>query len=122
MAFKKEELINQSIEAIKSNEILFIEELVSYLPCSMKTFYNYKLQDLQDIKEQLERNRIMKKIGLREKWYNSENATLQIALYKLLANENEYNRLTNQSNETQSQIAEPPQIIIRLNKTNVIKS
>ena len=113
MAFKKEELINQSIKAIKSNEILFIEELVSYLPCSMKTFYNYKLQDLQDIKEQLERNRILKKIELRNKWYYSENATLQIALYKLLANENEYKRLTNNHNETSSQVIEPIKIVIQ---------
>ncbi len=118
MAFKKEELVSQSIEAIKNNEILFIEELVSYLPCSMKTFYNYKLQDLQVVKEQLEKNRIMKKIELRNKWYNSENATLQITLYKLIANSEEYLRLTNQSIETEKSKVEPPTIIFKLDKTN----
>ena len=118
MAFKKEELINQSVEAIKNNEILFIEELVSYLPCSMKTFYNHKLQNLQVIKEEIEKKRIRKKVEIRKKWSKSKNATLQIALYKLLANENEYNRLTNQSIETEKSKVEPPTIYIKLDKTN----
>jgi hypothetical protein len=114
MAFKKQDLINQSVEVIKQNDIIFIEELISYLPCSSKTFYNYELHNLQSIKEQIEKNRVMKKVELRAKWYKSENATLQIALYKLLATTEEYSKLTNSYSNQQNEFAEPPNIIINL--------
>ena len=65
MAYKKEELIKQSLKAIeKDDNIVFIDEVVSYLPCSERTFYNYKLQELQAIKDALNKNKLRLKAEL----------------------------------------------------------
>jgi len=55
----------------------------------MSTFA--KFEELKDI---LEKNAILKKTQLLNKWSDSNNATLQIALFKLLANEEERKILT----------------------------
>ncbi len=41
MAYKKEDLIKQALQAIKKHKLIFIEEVVSFLPCSKATFYRY---------------------------------------------------------------------------------
>ena len=51
MAYKTEELEKQSLEAIEKYKLFFIDDVVSYLPCSTATFYNHKLEELETIKE-----------------------------------------------------------------------
>ena len=45
------------------------------------------------IKDALKKNRISTKKELRNKWREGENATTQVALYKLLADKDEFQRL-----------------------------
>lgn len=93
MAYNKADLERQALEAIKEHNLMFVTDVPAYLACSIKTFYNKELQELQSIKDALERNRVKVKNGLRAKWYKSENATVQIALYKLIGTEEEAHRL-----------------------------
>lgn len=93
MAYKKSDLEKQALDAIKKHNLMFVGDVVAYLPCSSSTFYNKEMEKLESIKEALEENRIKTKNGLRAKWYKSENATVQIALYKLIGTEDEVDRL-----------------------------
>lgn len=93
MAYSKTKLEKQAIDAITKHKLVFSDEVIAYLPCSQKTYYNYGLHELQSIKGELEKNRIQIKGGLRQKWYKSDNATAQIALYKLIGTEDESDRL-----------------------------
>ena len=47
------------------------------------------------IKEELEKNRVAIKANLRKKWYDSDNATLQIALMKLISTDDERRKISN---------------------------
>lgn len=96
-----DKLVQKCLEIIKEKTILFITDLVAYLPISRATFYNYGLDKLDILKDAIEKNRIVAKQGCRAKWYNSDNATLQIALYKLIATDEERNILSNQPFEKQ---------------------
>lgn len=105
MAYKKEDLYKQAIEAAKDNKKkpIFIEHLVAELPCSKPTFYEYFPVDSNEfnaIKEIIERNRVTIKSSMLRKWYNSNNATLQIGLMKLIATEEEAHRLNGSRQET----------------------
>ena len=66
------------------------------MPFSEKTFYNHKLQELPSIKKALEDSRIQMKVKLRKNWADSKSPALQIALYRLLATEEEFKRLIQQ--------------------------
>jgi len=85
MAYETQEMIDLSIKAIKENDLIFIDEIFAYVPFCEKTFTNHELRELPDIKRAIEDNRIKKKVALRKKWYESDNPTVQIALFKLLA-------------------------------------
>jgi hypothetical protein len=96
MAYKTAELEKQALKVIKEKNLYFIEDVVSYLPCGKTTFYERKLNEANSLKEALEENKINTKVGLRKKWYESDNATVQIALYKLISTDEENDRINSQ--------------------------
>ena len=53
MAYKKEELEAQALEAIKKHMLYFIEDVVSFLPCDKSTFYAKKLHESDAIKREM---------------------------------------------------------------------
>ena len=93
MAYKKAELEAQSLDAIKKHNLVFIEDVVSFLPCSKSTFYEKSLDESDAIKEALEFNKVRLKVNMRRKWYESDNPALQMGLYKLIGTEEEAERL-----------------------------
>ena len=93
MAYSKAELERLSLEIIEEDNAIFISDVIELLPISEKTFYNYKIQEIQAIKKALARNKIKTKSRLRKRWEESEAPATQIALYKILANEKESDAL-----------------------------
>ena len=99
MAYKKEDLIKQSIEAIKNNNLMYQEDIYAFVGFSKQTYYTHNLDKLDVIKKELNDNRIKTKHSLKAKWYKSDNPTVQIALYKLIGTEDEVHRLSGTKTE-----------------------
>ena len=98
MAYKTKELFDEAIKQIKEKKLFFVEYVVGFLPCTKPTFYDHFPIDSDEfnaIKHELENNRIAIKTSMRKKWYDSDNATLQIALMKLIATDDERKRISN---------------------------
>ena len=93
MAYHTEDMIKQSMDAIKKHNLMFIEDIIAYVPFSRQAFYDHNLDKNDTIKDSLNKNKIEVKNGLRAKWYKSDNATTQIALYKLIGTDDEADRL-----------------------------
>ena len=94
MAYDIKELEKQALEAIENDkDIAFIEDVVACLPCGKGAFYDHKLNESNSIKSALEKNKIDGKKYLRNKWKDSENAAVQVALYKLLGSDNDRDKL-----------------------------
>ena len=99
MAYKTEELFNTAIEQIKKNRLIFIEDIIAFLPCRKSTFYEHFPNDSDYYKrmfEELETNRTELKVSMRSKWYKSNSPALQMALMKLIGNQEELRRLSMQ--------------------------
>ncbi|MCL6272536.1 hypothetical protein M3P19_00865 [Muricauda sp. 2012CJ35-5] len=97
MAYDKSELFATAIKETERHNLFFIEDVVSLLPCSRSTFYSHFPADsdeLDELKEILGKNRIALKVELRKKWRESDNATLQMALMKLIATNEERKKLS----------------------------
>lgn len=94
MASDRKKLEQQALEAIKQHNITFIKDLVAYLPITRATFYNLELDKLDTLKDAIDDNKLKTKNSLKAKWYKSQNATLQLALYKLIATSEERKALT----------------------------
>jgi len=52
-----------------------------------------------NIKEAIKKNRVKTKNSLKAKWYRSDNATLQVALYKLISDDDERKKLSQTYND-----------------------
>lgn len=96
MAYDTKELERQSLDAISKYKLIWLEEIYSYISCSKQTFYDHGLDKLDTIKAAILKNRNDLKVGLRKKWYDSDNATVQIALYKLIGTDDESDRINSQ--------------------------
>src|SRR5690625_4565 len=94
MAYDTEKLKKQALEAAEKHDLVFIQDVISYLPCSVQTFYTHELEKYEPLKEILNKNIVSKKRELRKKWFVSDNATLQLALMKLLATNRERQKIS----------------------------
>jgi len=63
------------------------------LSMSRATAYNHKLDKLDTIKDAFEQNRSKATNYLLQKWIQSDNATLQIAAFKIVADGDDHKRL-----------------------------
>ena len=104
MAYDRTLMIKQSLDAIKDNNIVFIHEIFAFTAFCQATFYNKKLEQLEEIKKAIEDNRTRQKSKMRSLWYESKQPSLQIAAYKLMATETEYAILNTQSIDHKGQV------------------
>lgn len=93
MAYKKEDLEKKALEAIEKHKLFFIEDIVAYLPCTKPTFYSYKLNESNAIKDALEKVKTDIKVSMRSKWYKSDTPVLQMALMKLICTDDERKKI-----------------------------
>jgi uncharacterized protein involved in type VI secretion and phage assembly len=94
MRHEYEDLERIAIEAIEKHKLFFTDDVMAYLPCARSTFYHKGLDKSDAIKDAINKNRVLAKVDLRKEWRFSNNAALQIGLYKLLATEDELQRLS----------------------------
>lgn len=99
MAYDRDKIYIQAEEAIKEHGLFFIEDIVAYLPISKPTFYDYypiDSNELNTLKELLDENKVNMKVKLRKKLANGDKAAEILALYKLIATDDERRALSMQ--------------------------
>jgi hypothetical protein len=99
MTHNKQKLFEKAKQVAQSKKLIFIEEVVSFLPISKDAFYRYYPVDsdeYDEIRRIIDDNKVAIKSTMRKKWYDSDNPTLQLALYRLTSTQEEHKKL-NQS-------------------------
>ena len=83
----------EALQIIESKNILRYEHLFSFTSFSKSTARNYNLNESTTIKEAIEKNRVGAVTYMLDKWLHSDNATLQIALMRLICTPEMHKRL-----------------------------
>ena len=99
MAYDKNKIYQQAEEAIKKNNLFFVEDIVAFLPCDKTTFYRFFPVDCNEyntLKSLLDDNKVKTKSSIRAKLWKSNKAAELLALYRLIATPDEHRKL-NQS-------------------------
>lgn len=99
MAYDKKAIFEKAKQAIIDNSLYFIEDVVAFLPIVKVTFYDYfpiDSNEMNDIKELLDDNKISMKVKLRKKLSEGDKAAEILALYKLIATDDERRALSMQ--------------------------
>ncbi len=103
MAYDKQEIYQQAVEATEKHELFFIEDVVAYVSCGRSTFYDMfpdGSDELDAIKELTSNNKITTKVKMRKNWLDSDNATLQMGLMKIISTDEEAHRLNGSKTQT----------------------
>ena len=107
MGYDRIKILEKSKELATKHEVLTIEELVSFLAISKATFYDFfppNSDELNDIKDIIELNKVSIKSKLRKNWKDAEAPALQIALYKLCGTDEENHKLNGSKQEVKQEI------------------
>ena len=96
MAYNKDEILQKALSAIDNEECVTIEEVLLFLPIATSTFYAWEMEKSEDLKDALNAMKVKLKKKMRRNWRNSDNATLQIAEFKLISSDEERDKLNTQ--------------------------
>lgn len=106
MAYNRSKIYEDAKEIIEKKKLFFIEDVIALLPITKQTFYEFfkvNSNELDTIKELLDKNKIDIKNGLRNKWYHGNNPLTQMALYKLIGTEEEYHRIASTKTDNKNE-------------------
>lgn len=92
--YDKQKIYSQCLDVIKSEKLTFFSDLAEFVEPAISTLYEWELDKSEDIKRELAKNKVTAKRKMRNKWQDSDNATLQLAAYKLIADKDELESLT----------------------------
>ena len=97
MAYDTDTLYERALSEIDTNNLFFVEDVVAYLGIAKSTFYDHFPEDSDesnDIKEKLNKNKMRTKVSIRSKLHKSTSPAGLLALYKLLASNDERRALS----------------------------
>jgi ACT domain-containing protein len=104
---EKEKMFEKAKEVITENKLIFIEDIVAFLPISKPTFYEFypvNSNEINELKEMLEVNKVQIKVSIRSKLSLSEKAGELLALYRLVCTPEERQMLNQQYVEMKASV------------------
>ena len=91
--YNTEALKKTCLKAIGQYKLTQVDDIVAFIPCSMKTYYDHNLHKSQEIIDAVNINKIKIKQGIKQKWYKSKNTQAEKYLYLLLGTQEERDAL-----------------------------
>lgn len=116
---KRKRIYNKAKKIIVEKDIIFLNELISYLPIHIDTYYEYfpvASEESEALKEMIEQNKINKKKVIQKRWFDNEHDfKAQLALYKIIGTDEERKKLSQSYIDHTSKDKElkPTEIVIR---------
>jgi hypothetical protein len=121
MAYDTQKLFKKALIDIGKYKCVFYDDVAAFLGIAISTFYEHFPKESKEYKEislALDENKAKIKTGLRTKWYQGDNATSQIALYKIIGTEDEAHRLNGSKQVLQGDSENPLFLPIQIIKPN----
>lgn len=97
MAYDTNKLYEDAVKATENPNVYFIEDVIALMGISKPTFYEHfpiDSNEINDIKDALTKNKISKKVELRQRLSQGDKAAEILALYKLIGTEEERKKLS----------------------------
>jgi len=90
-----EQYETEIIKVIEANNLFVISDIFAfYTGIKSSQFYNLKLEKSDNLLKSIDDNKKKTCQSLKSKWYKSDNATLQIALFKTISSESDLRKLS----------------------------
>lgn len=120
MAYDKKDLYKNALNVIKEYNLFFVEDACAYLGVAKPTFYKHfpvDSNEMNAIKEELDKNKARTKISIRSKLHKSTSTTGLLALYKLVCTDEERKALSMQHFDHTSDGEKINEVTVRIVET-----
>jgi len=110
MAYDTDKLYEQALKDIEENTLFFVSDVYAYLGISHDSFYRFfptGSERYETIKERLNKNAMRTKVSIRSKLHQSKAPAGLLALYKLLATNDERKALAMEYREHSGEVKLP---------------
>lgn len=98
--YDKERVIKEIFQIIEREKLCFFDEIQLFVAPTKSTLCDWQLHQSDEIKAALDKNKVAAKVQLKRNWQKETAApALQVAVYKLMADDEEYARLSTQKQE-----------------------
>lgn len=97
MAYDKDKMLKKALMVIDRDDCVTLDELAKCLGIDRGTLYVWEFNKKDEIKDAIESKKTEIKRKMRRRWRDSDNATLQIAEFKLLATDEEREAISQQT-------------------------
>lgn len=99
--YDKDRIITDILTAIEQEKLVLFTDISAFVAPSLSTLYEWELDKSETIKSALDKNKVQIKLKMRRNWQSNDNPTLQIAAFKLLANDDELQKLSTSYNKNE---------------------
>lgn len=103
--YNQDEILQQTLQAIKAEKLTDFQDIALFVAPDLSTLYGWKFHEIEAIKNGLAKNKIEAKREMRANWRKADAApVLQLALYKLMANDEEFGRLSTTKQDVKADV------------------
>ena len=108
MAYDKDEILSKCLKAIEEHKCTTFDEMSLYVEPDRTTLYLWDFDKLDIIKEAIGKQKVIAKSRMKKNWQSPEAApALQIAAFKLMADEDEFNKLITNKSDVKADVNLP---------------
>ena len=105
MAYNKKKIYEGAVDAIKKNNLFFIEDIVAFIPCNKDTLYRFfpvNSDEYDTLRGLLNQNKVKTKSAIRKKLFKGDKAAELLALYKIICTDEERINLSTNYNRNEN--------------------
>jgi hypothetical protein len=108
MPYDKDEIVEKCLKAIEDHKCTTFDEMCLYVEPARSSLYNWGLDKLDNIKEAIAKQKVTAKSRMKKNWQREDAApALQIAAFKLMADEDEFSKLITNKSDVKADINLP---------------
>jgi len=105
----KLKIVRDMKRAIEHNRLKFFYQLFAFVPCCKQTGLDIlkELGELDAVRGLISNQRTLAKVHALNRWEEADSSVLQLAFYKLIANSEELNVLSNTKHTIEAKVQDP---------------
>jgi hypothetical protein len=106
--YDKDDILQKCLKAIEEHKCTTFDEMSLHIEATRQTLYNWGFDKLDNIKEAIAKQKVTAKSRMKKNWQREDAApALQIAAFKLMADDEEFGKLITNKSDVKADINLP---------------
>lgn len=115
MAYNRDEILQKCIKAIEEHKCTTFDEMSLFVEPDRTTLYLWDFDKIDIIKDAIAKQKVIAKSRMKKNWQREDAApALQIAAFKLMADDEEFNKLITNKSDVKADVNLPQMKVLQI--------